>query len=69
MRSDKVCLLEPVRPIGPLAQHARLHIRVHKNQVVHSGEQRLHQHLIPIKAIRNQSVSIDQRAEQELLNG
>ena len=50
-------------------QHARLHIRVHKDQVVHACEQRFHQHMVPIKAIRNQSVRINQRAEQKLLNG
>ena len=69
MCADKVDLLGLNRPVRRLAQHLRPHIGVHKNQIVRACEHRLHQCLIPVESIGDQTVGIDQRAVQKLMDG
>ena len=66
VRSHKVHLAGPDAPIRHTAQDGRENVRIHKDEDVRLREHRLHQHLIPVKAVGDQPVGIDQGAEQEL---
>ena len=69
MCADKVNFLGSDGSVRRLAQHLRPHIGVHKNQIVRACEHRLHQCLIPVESIGDQTVGIDQRAVQKLMDG
>ena len=69
MCADKVNFLGSDGSVRCLTQHLRLYIGIYENQIVRACEHRFHQRLIPVEAVGDQTVGIDQRAVQKLMDG